>query len=250
MNELRDALAAQHAELAALIDPLSETQWRLPTRCEGWDIADVVVHLHQTDVLGLASLRGELTPDLESFMRAGGEGAIDDAAAASVAGERGASGADVAARWNASAAELRTEFATVDPSARLQWVVGTLSARTLAATRLAECWIHSGDVADALGIALVPADRLRHVARLAWRTLPYAFERSGEDLSGAVAFDLVGPTGAPWRFGTDVEAPTVVRGPGVDLCDVAGRRKAPGDTALVATGPDAAAVLRLVRTYA
>lgn len=250
MNDLLAALAEQHAELDALIETLDATQWRQPTRCEGWDVADVVLHLHQTDLLGLASLRGEVTADLATWMRAGGETAVDDAAARSVADQRGAAGAEMAARWRASAAELRAEFGRVDPSARLQWVVGRLSARTLAATRLAECWIHTGDVADAIGERLVPGDRLRHVARLAWRTLPYAFERDGEQLRGAVAFDLVGPTGAPWQFGTDLDAPTVVRGPGVDLCDVAGRRRVAAETGLVATGPDAEAVLRLVRTYA
>lgn len=69
-------------------------------------------------------------------------------------------------------------------------------------------------------------------------------------MNGSVAFDLVGPTGAPWQFGTEVDAATIVRGPGVDLCAVAGRRRLPDQTALVATGPDAEAVLRLVRTYA
>ncbi len=250
MNDILVGLAEQHAELAGLIDALNEPEWRLPTRCDGWDIADVLLHLHQTDLLALASLRGELTADLEAFMFAGGDAAIDDAAAASVAHERGMSGSEIAARWRTSTAELRREFATVDPSTRLQWVVGRLSARTLAATRLSECWIHTGDVAEAMGVDLVPADRLRHVARLAWRTLPYAFAREGEQLNGTVAFDLVGPTGAPWQFGTEVDAATIVRGPGVDLCAVAGRRRLPDQTALVATGPDAEAVLRLVRTYA
>lgn len=177
MNDILVGLAEQHAELAGLIDALNEPEWRLPTRCDGWDIADVLLHLHQTDLLALASLRGELTADLEAFMFAGGDAAIDDAAAASVAHERGMSGSEIAARWRTSTAELRREFATVDPSTRLQWVVGRLSARTLAATRLSECWIHTGDVAEAMGVDLVPADRLRHVARLAWRTLPYAFAR-------------------------------------------------------------------------
>jgi hypothetical protein len=46
-------------------------------------------------------------------------------------------------------------------------VPGELSARTLATTRLAETWIHAGDVAGALGVTLPPTDRLRPIARLA-----------------------------------------------------------------------------------
>ena len=183
-------------------------------------------------------------------MGAGGDDTVADAAAAGVAPARGDSGADTGVQWRASAAELRAAFEMVDSSARLQWVVGQLSARTLAATRLSECWIHTGDIATALGVELEPTNRIRHSARLAWRTLPYAFERAGRELVGPVAFDLVGPTGDRWAFGVDDDPVTVVSGSGVELCDVAGRRCAPDATALIATGPDAAAVLELVRTYA
>jgi hypothetical protein len=41
-----------------------------------------------------------------------------------------------------------------------------------------------------------------------------------------------------------------VSGPAADLCAVAGRRAAAADTGLSAEGPDAEAVLRLVRTFA
>ena len=250
MNDILADLAAQHAELWSLLTPLDNAGWSRPTPCEGWDVRDVVLHLHQTDELALASLRGALARDIEEFMRAGGEESVDDAAAASVALARGAGGAAIGEQWRASAADVRAEFASVDPSARLQWVVGTLSARTLAATRLSECWIHTGDVATALGIELAPTNRLRHIARLAWRTLPYAFARADRELTGPVGFDLVGPTGDAWSFGLDADPVTVVSGSGVELCVVAGRRRDPAATALVATGPDATAVLELVRTYA
>ena len=46
------------------------------------------------------------------------------------------------------------------------------------------------------------------------------------------------------------EPRTVVRGDALDLCLVAARRRDPATTSLRATGPDAAAVLELVRTYA
>ncbi len=249
-SDLLADLADQHAELWALLRPLAEPAWQRPSPCEGWDVADVVLHLHQTDELALASLRGELASDVAEFMRAGGDSSVDDAAAASVAHARGGTGTEIGVQWHGSAQRLRSAFDGVDPSARLQWVVGRLSARTLAATRLSECWIHTGDVANALGVELMPTDRLRHVARLAWRTLPYAFARSGAELAGSVGFELVGPSGARWDFGLDEHPVTVVSGRGVELCEVAGRRRDPAATALRATGPDSEAVLRLVRTYA
>jgi uncharacterized protein (TIGR03084 family) len=249
VDDLLADLGDQHAELWSLLEGLAPVGWAAPSPCEGWDVADVVLHLHQTDELALASLRGDLADSIEAFMRTGDD-AIDAAAAASVRDARGADGTEIGAWWHASAAALRTQLAATDPSARLQWVVGRLSARTLAATRLAECWIHTTDVATALGTPVAPTPRLRHVARLAWRTLPYAFGRAGRELHGAVGLDLVGPDGAAWRFGLDDAPATVVRGSGADLCALAGRRVEPADTDLVATGPDADAVLALIRTYA
>jgi uncharacterized protein (TIGR03084 family) len=137
-----------------------------------------------------------------------------------------------------------------DLSQRVQWVAGPLSLRTLATTRLAETWIHSGDVAGALGIALPATDRLQPIARLAWRTLPYAFSSTGRQLSGPVAFRLSGPGGEPWEFLPDERAVTTITGPAADLCAVAARRVEPSVTALGGEGPDADAVLALVRTYA
>ncbi len=100
---------------------------------------------------------------------------IDDGAALMVERERGRPPAAVHDRWTRSVEDLRTALAACDPHVRVVWVAGELSARTLATTRLAETWIHTGDVAAALGRTLAPTDRLGHVARLAWRTLPYAF---------------------------------------------------------------------------
>jgi uncharacterized protein (TIGR03084 family) len=129
-------------------------------------------------------------------------------------------------------------------------VAGDLSARTLATTRIAETWIHAGDVASGLGVDLTPTERLWHVARLAWRTVPYAFTREGRELGGHVGFDLVGPSGEAWQFGLDEAPATTISGPAHDLCRVAARRMPASDTTLSGSGPDADAVLELVRTFA
>ena len=149
-----------------------------------------------------------------------------------------------------AAAALREALAAADPHQRVDWVAGRLSVRTLATTRLAECWIHTGDVAAAVGATEEPSDRLEHIARLAWRTLPYAFARDGRELSGPVAFDLLAPSGARWHLVPDEEPVTVIEGSGHELCLVAARRRAPDETSLHGTGPDVDSVLELVRTYA
>jgi uncharacterized protein (TIGR03084 family) len=241
-----DALGQQHDELAGLLAERTPDEWARPTRCEGWDVADVVLHLAQTDGYAIASVRGELGT------RAVFEGAgdVDAGAAELVARERGASGADVGARWAATAAELRAILRASDAHRRVRWVTGMLSTYSLASTRLAECWIHTGDVADAFGVALAPSERLRHIARLAWRTLPYAFRREGRELHGPVAFELRSPAGERWDFVPEEPPATVIHGDAFELCQVAARRVDPHETNLQGRGLDADAVLTVVRTYA
>jgi uncharacterized protein (TIGR03084 family) len=251
MERVLGALEEQHGELESLLGGLAADGWHSPSPCDGWDVADVVTHLSQTDEMALASAEGRFAEFLD-VLSSGveGVGGVDEGADALVVKERGRPDAEVFERWRSGAAALRSALAAADPHTRVQWVVGTLSVHTLTATRLAECWIHSGDVADALGVERTPTDRLEHIARLAWRTLPYAFAKDGRELSGPVAFDLVAPSGARWEFQPDGQPATVVTGDGVELCNVAGRRLTPDQTGLVATGPDADAVLELVRTYA
>jgi uncharacterized protein (TIGR03084 family) len=251
MKAIVDALEEQYSELASLLDSLDDAAWQAPTRCEGWSAGDVVLHLAQTDELALASARSESGDGLD--LLAGGpdgQGTVDDGAAASVERERGMPPAALLDRWRTGARALLGTFAVDDPHRRVPWVVGRLSMQTLATTRLAEWWIHTGDIAEPLGLAQEPTDRLEHIARLAWRTLPYAFERDGRKLTGPVAFHLDAPSGARWNFVPDVEPATIIEGAGAELCLVAARRVAADDTMLRGTGPDVAAVLELVRTYA
>jgi uncharacterized protein (TIGR03084 family) len=251
MQDVLGALGEQHAELAALLDGLDDSDWHRPTRCEGWDIADVVLHLAQTDEFAIASVRDDF-PDTVRVLADGLEanGNVDDGAAAMVEHERGLPNDALRERWRNGADSLRQLLAASDSHKRVRWVAGRLSIHTLAATRLSECWIHTGDVAEGLGRRQELTDRLEHVARLAWRTLPYAFARDGQELTGPVEFDLRAPSGAPWHFVPDTEPLTVIAGAGTDLCLVAARRVTPEETSLRATGPDARTVLELVRTYA
>jgi uncharacterized protein (TIGR03084 family) len=251
VQAILNALAEQHAQLATLLDPLDDAGWRRPTRCEGWSVADVVLHLAQTDELALASAQDRFAESLDVL--AGGltgQATVDDGAAALVARERGMPNSALLERWRTAAGSLRDALAAGDPRRRVTWVAGQLSTKTLATTRLAECWIHTGDVAEAIGIVQEPTDRLVHVARLAWRTLPYAFQRDGREMSGPVAFDLRAPSGARWQFVPDVQPATIIDGLGADLCLVAARRVTAEATSLRGTGPDTRAVLELVRTYA
>jgi uncharacterized protein (TIGR03084 family) len=245
------ALVAQQAELAGLLDGLTEARWHLPTRCAGWDVADVVIHLAQTDAMAVDSATGRFEAvTADPFADTDRPASIDAGAALMVERERGRPGDELAERWSNGAHRLVEVLDGMDLSTRVTWVAGELSARTLATTRLSEAWIHTGDVAGALSVELPPTDRLAHIARLAWRTLPYAFAAAGRTTAGPVAFRLLSPGGEEWNFIPDEPAVTTISGTATDLCQVAARRADPSATSLRGQGPDAGAVLTLVRTYA
>lgn len=259
-----DALDGQQRELDDLITWLDRDDLLRPSRCPGWTVTDVLLHLAQTDEVAVASVRGDFDR-VAGALVADPEGIadVDDWAAAAVAGEADWDPEAVRERWRRAAAAQVAAFRDCEPGARVPWVAGDLAARTLATTRLAETWVHTGDVAEALGVVLEPTDRLWHVARLAWRTVPYAFARAGRGDPGPVVFELVAPDGSQWDFGPGApgegavdegdeaaDGTTVVRGTAAALCEVAGQRASAGDVGLTATGPAAADVLALVRTFA
>lgn len=251
MDEVVAALAEQQAELSALLTGMDGDGWERASRCEGWTVADVVLHLAQTNEMALASVEGRF-PEFVAAIAAGMAPAssVDSGAAAMVDHERGEPGPSVRERWRSSADGFLSALTTIDLHERVTWVAGELSARTLVATRLAETWIHTGDVAFAFGAPPAGSDRLRHIARLAWRTLPYAFARAGRPQAGPVAFRLRAPDGDQWDFVPDTDPVTTITGDALALCLVAGQRADAADTGLRGEGPDAAAVLELVRTYA
>jgi uncharacterized protein (TIGR03084 family) len=245
------ALAEQQAETNSLLAGLATGDWARPTRCEGWTVADVVLHLAQSDEMAVASVRGAFPTRHQSSVTGwGGGSSVDESVALMVERERGATASDLLARWSTAADHLTGLLKDMDLSTRVRWVAGYFSARTLATTRLSETWIHTGDVAAAVGVVPPATERLKLIARLAWRTLPYAFDHDGTTPSGPVAFRLTAPSGEQWEFMPEAAAVTTISGPAAELCEVAARRMDPSATSLTGEGPDVARVLALVRTYA
>jgi uncharacterized protein (TIGR03084 family) len=131
----------------------------------------------------------------------------------------------------------------------VQWATGPLKPATLATTRLAEYWAHGLDITGPLGIDYPDTDRLRHIAWLAHRTLPYAFSLAGE-APVPVRCSLTAPDGVTaWTFGPD-DAESEISGPAGAFCRVAAQRLDPAKSDLAISGPHGATALRLVRTYA
>lgn len=237
-----DDLAAEQDRLEDLLGDLDETQWTSPSSAAGWTVADVVLHLAQSEEGVVASATGagrDVRPSRERTVDA----AMDDL----VRQER-TSPAETFRRWREARRAAVAALRAADPSVPLIWVEAPLKPATLATTRLAEHWAHGLDITGPLGIAFPDTDRLRHVAWLAHRTLPYALSVAGEP-HHPVRCELTAPDGGVWRYGPE-DAESVISGPAGAFCRVAAHRLEPAESGLRTTGPHAATALRFVRTYA
>ncbi len=240
MTDIFDDLAAEYEQLDGVLRTLTPEQWAHPSAAEGWTVADVVLHLAQTEELAAAAIAGDV-----SALRPGQVDAVADDA---VAAQRGMAPADLLARWRTAAFAIPPGLRAQPKGARLQWVTNTLSPAALATTRLAEHWAHALDIAPPLGIPYPDTDRLRHIAWLGHRTLPYAFSVEGLD-GGPVRCELTAPSGDTWHFG-DPDAPSAITGPAAEFCRVGARRLAPAAYTLKATGPHGPQALAILRNYA
>jgi uncharacterized protein (TIGR03083 family) len=206
-----DDLAAEQDRLDAILGCLDDTEWAAPSAAAGWSVADVVLHLAQGDEAVTASTTG-----VGLAARSPDGGSVDELMDRLVRAERQAPAA-VLPRWRTA--------------------------------RLAELWAHGLDITGPLGIAFPDTARLRHIAWLAYRTLPYAFARAGEQ-PPSVFCELTAPDGSgTWRYGLP-DADSAITGPAAAFCRVAAQRLTPGESGLVTSGPHGASALSLLRTYA
>jgi uncharacterized protein (TIGR03084 family) len=239
-----DDLEAEQDRLDEVLGRLVQDDWGRPSAAVGWSVSDVVLHLAQAEELMLASAQGDSAPFARDPAQ---DGSGDKFAARRVEDERGASGDTAYQRWRTARHPALGALRGWPPGTRLPWVTSPLAPATLATTMLAEHWAHALDITGPLGIAYPDTARLRHIAWLAVRTLPYAFEVAGLS-SCPVRCELTGPGGERWEFGP-ADADSRISGAAGAFCRVAARRLAAEDSGLTATGPDAAAALLVVRTY-
>ena len=242
--QIVDDLEAEQERLESLLTGLTEQQWASPSAAAGWSIADTVLHLAQTEEGVVYTLSDEGRPD--AFDR--GEAALDAAVDEAVRAQR-ASADTIFERWRAARRAALDALRAADPGRRVPWAATPLRPAVLATTRLAEHWAHGLDIAGPLGLPFDDTDRLRHIAWLGHRTLPYAFAVDGLEPHD-VYCELTGPDGTTiWRYGP-ADADSTVRGPAGDFCRLGARRLTRDQTTLAAEGPHAEAALRVLRNYA
>lgn len=238
-----DDLTDEQDRLEDILAGLDRRQWKTASAADGWTIADVVLHLAQSEEAVVASLHGD---DLSV---GGADGETVDGLMEKMVRAQRASPSAVFTRWRSARRAALAGLLAADPQRQVSWVAGMVKPATLATTRLAEHWAHGLDITGPLAIDYPDTGRLRHIAWLAHRTLPYALGQAGVS-PGPVRCELTAPSGdATWTYGPP-DAPTVITGPAGDFCRVAERRLAAAQSRLQATGPLGADALRVLRAYA
>jgi uncharacterized protein (TIGR03084 family) len=243
-----DDLEAEQRRLANILAGLDEGQWASPSAAAGWTVADVVLHLAQSEEAVVASAVGLTVGSPAGLADRPADLTVDQFAEQSVRAERAEAG-QVLRRWRTASTAAVAALRAADPQQPLRWVEAPLKPATLATTRLAEHWAHGLDITGPLGIAFPDTPRLRNIAWLAHRTLPYAFALAGQQ-PPEVSCELTAPDGTSlWRYGPP-GADSAITGPAGAFCRVAVRRLAADQSGLHVTGPHGAAALGFLRTYA
>lgn len=239
-----DDLEAEEERIEGILAGLDDDAWRAESAASGWSVADVVVHLAQSEEMLVAGTEAAV-----GFLPAAGASArkLDEVMDAMVRADRDAPD-QAFERWRQARRTALVILREADPRSRIPWATNPLPPTTLATTRIAEHWAHGLDITEPLGIPFPDTARLGHVAWLAHRTLPYAFTVGGTRPS-EVRCELTGPDGERWELGPP-GATSRISGPVGDFCRVGARRLSPDASQLRATGPHGADALRVLRNYA
>ncbi|MET8122349.1 TIGR03084 family metal-binding protein [Micromonospora sp. NPDC005189] len=245
LTDLLADLAAESAQLDALVAPLSAADWARPTPAPGWSIGHQIAHLAWTDHVALlaatdpAAFFATVTaaPDPARLVDHGADEFL-------------APPAELLARWRAGRTALADALAAVPAGEKLPWYGTQMSATSMATARIMETWAHGEDVADTLGVVRPASDRLRHVAHLGVRTLGHGFAAHGRVApTTPVRVELVGPGGDTWSWGP-ADAADRLTGLARDFCLLVTQRRHRADLALVATGPVADEWLDVAQAFA
>lgn len=244
--ELVEDLAAEQDALVALLERLEPDDWFRPTPAWSWDVRDTVAHLADTD-----ELAADTCVDGPRALAkvAAGCASSEDLTLLGVRRGRRSSGADVLEWWQRAQIAERDTLLAVDPQMRVPWGLG-MRPPSFVTARLMETWAHALDVHAAVGASPVDTDRLRHIAWIGVRALPYACSLVGAaPPHGPIRVELTLPSGAAWTFGPE-DAADRITGPASEFCRVFVQR-IPSSAApnVIAEGEGAQLALRVARSF-
>lgn len=242
---LLEDLANEVQSLDALLATLTPEQWHVPTPAPGWNVADQVIHLGLFDRRCMWSMVNpeRFTEDLNNMRTNGGVDGLQQA-------ERHRAPDDLLAWWRTGAADLLSAAHTTDLSARCAWYGPAMSATSMLTARLMETWAHGYDIADAVGATPVATHRLKHIAHIGVRAMPFAFATNKREVpKGDVLVSLTAPDGETWTWGED-SASSSVRGNALDFCLAVTQRRHLDDCNLVVAGEPATTWMSIAQAFA
>lgn len=254
MREILSDLVAEQQALDQFLQRINERQWNLPTSAPGWSIKDTVSHLAHAE-----QFAAKVLADGESALKGVTLDNIDEWTAVGVKEGREMRYQQVIEWWRNSRADVVDALSRMEGSTRVPWISGDMSARAFGTLRLMETWAHGLDIKDAMEGLLTfdeeeedptaDTSRIRHVAWLAHRMLPYAFAEAGEAYpETGIRLELMGPSYARWVYGPE-DATDVIKGLAGEWCRIAVHRMDAAAASLKTEGDKAETAIKVVRTY-
>src|SRR5262249_25223837 len=146
IGEMLNDLAAESAEVDALVAGLPADGWATPTPAAGWTVAhqvghlawtDAAAHLAMTDPDAFTEHASRALSELDGYVDRGAEEYLDEPAA-------------MLERWRAGRAQVLADLVEVPPGVKIAWYGTSMAAPSLATARLLETWAHRLDIAGAL----------------------------------------------------------------------------------------------------
>jgi uncharacterized protein (TIGR03084 family) len=240
-------LAAESADLYEVLSVLAEPDWARETPAVGWTVRDQAAHLAFFDDAAVQAAMDPARFRAEADALLALRGDIGERVASRFRDQPGPE----AFGWLQRARRQYLDvFSALDPATALPWYGPDMSAASSVTARLMETWAHGQDVVDTFGMVRRPTARLRHVAHLGVRTLPWSFRVRGLPVpEAAVRVELAAPDGETWTWGPQ-DAADRVSGPAEDFCLLVTQRRNRSDTAVTATGAVADAWLDVAQAYA
>lgn len=237
--------ADEVAALNQILQSMSASAWETTTPAPGWNVADQVIHLGLFDRRAMWSITQPdvFVADRTAMATNGGVDAIH-------AAERRRSSTDLLSWWQQGSRELIESLSEIDMSQRCAWYGPSMSATSMMTARLMETWAHAHDISDALGHSVVPSMRLRHVAHIGVRAMPFAFAANKRDVPpGSVYVHLTAPDGSAWTWG-EPSSDSSVHGDALGFCQAVTQRRHVDDCGLSIIGEPASTWMSIAQAFA
>jgi uncharacterized protein (TIGR03084 family) len=222
--------------LCAILAPLVEAEFAMPTLFKSWTIDDILQHLHYFNIMADLSLN-----DPEKFAvdyavltryRQSGMGFVEvtDRLLDGLKGPR------LLEAWKQTYEEMTPRFAAADPKQRVKWAGPDMSVRSSITARQMETWAHGQAIFDLLGLERADTDRVRNIAHLGVNTFGWTFRNRGEAIpEPAPHVVLAAPSGTSWEWG-EPDSPERVEGSATQFCQVVCQTRNVEDTSIRTKG--------------